>query len=148
MWRIPVGTQIPVEVVQRADTSIYNQLKYAHLESAGGPINVSQLFPMANTLYKVVSLRALMTDGVAAIATLNLSIGTDIVWTVTHAIAALAGGSIVTYTDNGTNTRIFNDITSEAYSMIAPPWFDNRFNLEFDGNGTTALDVIWYEEYR
>jgi hypothetical protein len=147
MWRIPVGTQIPVEVVSNQDVSIYHQLKYAHLEGIGA-INVSQLFPVPNTLYKVVSMRALMTDGAAQNCVLRLSIGGNIVWEMWHPIAALAGGSIVTYCDLGSNTRIINTAAFEAYSMIAPPWFDNRFILEFNGNGTTAIDIVWYEEYR
>lgn len=150
MWRVPVGTQIPVEVVQAgADVSIGRQLKYAHLANVGGAINISAaLFTMPNTLYKIVSMHVINTAAAAGYAALRLSIGTDIVWEMWHATTAVAIHNI-TYCDGASNTRIYDDPgTAEIYNMIAPPWFDNRFTLEFDAGGADEIDIIWYEEYR
>jgi len=148
MWRVPVGTQIPVEVVSAQDVSIYHQLKYAHLTNAAGAIDISAaLFTMPNTLYKVVSMHVINTAGVAGVASLRLSLGTDIVWAMQHPTAALAF-SDVTYCDGASNTQILNSAAGEVYNMLAPPWFDNRFTLEFSAGGADEIDIIWYEEYR
>jgi len=148
MWRIPVGTQIPVEVVQSQDMNPGRSLKYAHVTNAAGPVDLTALlFVMPNTLYKVVSMHVINTSGVAGLASLRLSLGTDIVWAMQHARAALAA-SDVTYCDGASNTQILNSAAVEVFNMLAPPWFDNRFTLEFDGGGNSEIDIIWYEEYR
>jgi hypothetical protein len=149
MWRIPVGTQIPVEVTQAGtDASPYRALKYAHLSNAAGPIDISAaLFNIPNTLYKVVSLHVINTAAAVGTCSLRLSLGSDIVWEMQHETAALAASN-VTYCDGASNSRIDVSAASELYNMLAPPWFDSRFTLEFEAGGADEIDVIWYEEYR